>query len=1220
MDGAWRIELLGGLRASRGDQAVRRFRTQKAGLLLAYLAFYLRRSHPREALIEMLWPEGDPAVTRRRLRVLLSSLRRQLEPPGVALGAVLVADYSAVQLNADAVTTDVAAFDAALREASASDAASGQRELRLIDAVTLYQGDLLPGSFEEWVLMERERLAEAHLQAVTALSEIREQAGDLPGALRWARGAAAADPLNEEVCQRLIRLFAASGRHDAARREFDALERRMARDLAAEPSPETRLLGERARRPERATSPMPAFSVAGSGPTAGGRDGGSSSALLPGTLTFLALDPGSDRRRGQITRAGGRLLPSSQGPLLAAFARASEALAALKRTPLSTDSAPRIALYTSEVAVGGEAADCPALDDVRLLLWAAHPGQALVSEQCAALLAGSTPRNLHLVDLGLYRLRPGGRPGRVFQLCDSSRPSSRFPPIGAERVVLHSLPLPLDRFFGREREIRQILAHLQGAAVEDAADHEPGEGADRSARVTRRQGFSSRAGAPPAACRLLTLTGPGGSGKTRLAIEVVRHMAGLDGRPTYCVRLADLTDPGQITAAIRDELGLPSVDIGDPFEQIATALGRQPTLLVLDNFEHLLAAPHLQRGVGTPTQDSSEALDGAVLLLRLLERVPTLQCLVTSRRRLDLAGEQEFLVGPLPVPGVGCLALGVGSWGLGVRAGKSEDPTPNTQDPTPSTLMECPSVALFVDRARAVRPDLRLTPASGVAVAALCRRLEGIPLALELAAARAGVMTPAQILERLESRLNLLVSRQKETTPRHRTLRSAIEWSYQLLSPELRRFFARLSIFQGGWTLDAAERVCADGEQPAQPDTLTLDYLEQLRASSLLLADASEEGALRFRMLETLREYAGEQLSPAERRLIEQRHARYYLAFAEIAEPELMGREQQRWLDRLEAEHDNLRAVLAWSRTESGDLATGLRLAGALMWFWTTRGYYAEARAWLKGALAAADQAPPSARARAEATAANLAYHQGDLKVARPLMEANIAAWRELGEPGRLAYALRALGWAALAQDDEGVGRAAVEESLEIYRGLEDSDGIARSLNFLGHAVCLSGDHEAARARWEESLQLAEETGDDWLAAWVLNNLGKVAERQGDFDTAHSFFERGLSLRLKIQDKRGLPGSLDSLAGLACRRGEVQRGVRLFGAAAAGRETYGASLLSYADWGNDRERDVAAARAALGEAAFAAAWSQGRAMSPEEALVEAGIPGAGRIPVPHSHG
>jgi non-specific serine/threonine protein kinase len=629
----------------------------------------------------------------------------------------------------------------------------------------------------------------------------------------------------------------------------------------------------------------------------------------------------------------------------------------------------------------------------------------------------------------------------------------------------------------------------------------------------------------------------------------------------WFVPLVDLADPGRLLEALRDALELPRAPGQEPLEQVMAALSAGRTLLLLDNFEHLVE-------------------DGAPLVGALLAGAPALTCLVTSRRRLNLASEREIPVPPLPAPSL-------------------------TSPLCP--LLDYPSVQLFVDRARAVRAGFTVTPENAGAVAALCARLEGIPLAIELAAVRAQVLTPEQMLAHLEDRFRFLVSRQRDGEPRHQTLWAALEWSYRLLVPEVQRFFARLSVFRGGWTVAAARAIVEEDTGGSAPSR-ALDFLEELRECSLVEVE-ERAGEIRFRMLETLREFAWEQLAPAEREALERRHAEYYVALAEEIEPALFGSQQAMAFKQLEAEYDNLHAALAWSETAPEGLESGLRLSAALWWFWFIRAYLAEGWRWIDRALARAAEigdTPP--RAKALYGAGGIAWFRGDHATARRLMESSVAMWRRLEQPRGLAFALRAFGWVALDQGDLTVARAAVEESLGLFRELEDRVGIARSLHFLGRAAYLAGEHEAGRTLLHQGVALCRELDDDLILAWGLEALGKVALDDGNLVAVRAFYSEAMRVSERLGATRGIACALEGLAAGAALGGENGRAARLFGAAEAYRETQGMAILPFLDWRTDYDRQVAVVREALGEAAFSQAWAEGRSWTWEKVFAEANAP------------
>jgi predicted ATPase/DNA-binding SARP family transcriptional activator len=754
----------------------------------------------------------------------------------------------------------------------------------------------------------------------------------------------------------------------------------------------------------------------------------------------------------------------------------------------------------------------------------------------------------------------------------------------APRAKRQALPLPpqFTRFFGREEEVARLAEALSVPET-----------------------------------RLVTLTGPGGSGKTRLAIAVAGRLQETFNGAIAFVALADLAHARRIPDAVAGALGLPSLPDSEPLEQVIAALRSQPWLLVLDNFEHLV-------------------VEGALMVRTLLEGAPGLTCLVTSRQRLNLAGEQEVTVLPLP--------------------------TPRASEP-PERLLQCPSVRLFVDRARAVRPEFRVTAANAAAMAMLCDRLEGLPLALELAAARAQVLTPAQILAHLERRFDFLVGGQRDVPARHRSLQAALAGSYQLLTPELQRFFARLSVFRGGFDLAAAEQVC--GEPGA------LEHLTQLRESSLVVAEERGE-ELRFRLLETLREFGAARLATEERSALARRHAAYYRALAEEAEPWFVGREEQQWRRRLEWEHDNLRAALTWSLADGGATETGLRLAASLRAFWEN--HPVEGQEYLGRALASIGDAPARVRARVLHAAGALAVAQGDLSHGNAWLEESLAIMRSLGDRAGVAAVLGDLGLRAYTVEDpasartyleecvairrdtgdrigvawalqllarvtshEGQpsrslfeeslaisrecgarsvtgwslhglgwatpGAAAVpffEESLAIFQELADRWGAACALESLAKTSWHQGDYARARALYEEFLGLCREWGREQQIVHTLGSLGHMTRDQGDYGLAAVYYRQGLLLRRERGNAFEMTQSLEDCAGLAGLQGKFARAARLLGAGDAACESLGMTPpVALPDW---YRRTVQRARAALGEEAFAAAWAEGRAMTLPQAV------------------
>ncbi len=1284
-------------------RVITRFRTQKNAELLGYLAWHLQRAHAREELVELLWPESDLVRGRNRLSNALSSLRRQLEPPGVPAGAVLQTDRAFVRLNPAVVATDVGEFEAALQSA-ASASSQLERAQLLAGAVELYRGPLLPGCYADWLAPEQHRLAELHLgallQLVDSLASLA-RAGELPRALEAARRAVAADPLREATHREVMHLYVAAGQPAAALQQYRHVQQLLKEELGTVPALATRTLAQKVQLQSAGGVDVWTYGGVDEGPdrTAAPTRPHFRASIQPptGTVTFLltdiegrlpfepALEDGAiealrealasqqELLRGEFRRHGGFGVKEAGGSFLVAFASARDALEAAvaaqrrladadfeSRTAVCPDQAEagrmptsgspnpqsairnpqwRTALHTADVELERGEYQGPALHSAARMLAAAHGGQILRSEAAAALLRRDLDPDVRLVDLGIYRLRDVPAPERLFQVAYPEMPRRRFPPLRAAAGSSGNLPPTFSRLFGREAELAALAALLSPETNERMDEWTSGRGED--VPESKPGPTASIRPLVRSSARLVTLTGPGGTGKTRLALEVARQLAERFSGAVWFVPLGDVERAERLPDAALAALRLPRAAQTEPFEQLVGALGAHPTLLVLDNFEQIV-------------------VDGAPLLQELLAEVPSLRCLVTSRQRLDVAGEREFPIQPLPRPG----GSAGGSW-------------------TPEQLLAYESVQLFVDRAQAAKPDFQVTANNAAGIAELCDRLEGIPLAVELAAARVQILTVGQMLAQLARRFDFLVSRRRDLSHRHRTLRAALDWSYRLLSPELQRLFARLSVFRGGWTLAAAEAVCGgigvmeygsngvmDTPDPpvsttpplhhsnTPPAPGTLDALEQLRACSLVLVDEAREG-FRFRMLETLREYAAEKLAPEGREAVREQHATYYLVLAEAASEELRGPQQSAWLARLDLELPNLRAALEWTSRQAGAhhglptagptcgvcprLPTGLRLAAALWRFWSTRGYSREGLAALRAALARLGPDHPELgrsvwRAEALNGAGALAQDLGDYGAARGFHEESLALWRELGDPVGEASALNNLGNLAFsggesdaagpwyeealrlyraAGDDAGTARVLsnlgalerergnparaaqlIGESLELRRALGDQFGLAVSLENLGHLERERGRPTGAAEHHAEALSLRRELDYKQGIAVSLNNLGILLLEAGDLAGAEDRFRESLALLREVTEPRATAECLVGLAGVAAAEGRHPQAARLLGAAAALRERSGITPSPVE--ASVEEQAARSALAALGEDAYAAARMEGKRLAPEQ--------------------
>lgn len=654
--------------------------------------------------------------------------------------------------------------------------------------------------------------------------------------------------------------------------------------------------------------------------------------------------------------------------------------------------------------------------------------------------------------------------------------------------------------------------------------------------------------------RLLTLTGPGGVGKTRLALEVAFKALDAFAGGAYFVDLAPVRDPQLVLAAIAQTLGVqPGPDL--PLRQgVIDALQDRPMLLLLDNFEHVTTA--------------------APVIADLLASGPALNVLATSRKPLHIRAEHEYPLGTLPIPDL-------------------------ERVPPFDELLQVPAVALFVRRVEAVNREFALTDSNARTVAEIAVRLDGLPLAIELAATRMRLFTTDDLLGRLERRLPLLTGGAQDLPARQQTLQATLDWSHDLLAAEEQSIFRRLSVFAGGCTLEAAEAVGGEA-RTALP---VIDLVASLVDKSLLWRHEGEVDGPRFRMLETIREYGQERLAASgEDAAIRGAHAGWCLDLAERAEPELTGADQQRWFARLQSDHDNVRAALAWAIAEK-DAETATRFGGALYRFWATQGHYEEGRRWLEQGLALDNCGVTTRRGDALLGVGVMLFFQGVYDEAATRWSESLALFRRLGNLAGVAYSFGNLGLVADAQGDYERATASYEEALALFRQLNDQKYVSYMLHNLGLIAYFQGDYERATTLYEEALAFVRGEGDQNSIAMTLGNLGLVAFVQGDYERATELQEEALALGRQSSNKPWLARGIEHFALIAAATREPERAARLFGAAAASRAQFGATLPP-----NDREfneRYIAEASDQLGAAAFAATWAAGEAMSPDEAIAYA---------------
>ena len=791
----------------------------------------------------------------------------------------------------------------------------------------------------------------------------------------------------------------------------------------------------------------------------------------------LALQRHHEILKEAITSDSGNVFQIVGDAFCAVFRTALSAISAAVTAQRSLHQEPwdlpfpiqvRIGLHTGEAeytpndALTGGYASNPTLNRVARILNAAHGGQILLSQATEQLIKDSLPANTELRDMGEHRFKYLNRPERLFQLSIAGLPSD-FPRLNTLDSARHNLTLQLTSFVGREKEMADIIHLLKKA-------------------------------------RLVTLIGPGGTGKTRLSIQVANEIVGEYPEGVWIVELAPILDPLLIPRTTAMAIGLRDEPHRPVLDMLCDYLREKKMLILLDNCEHLVEA-------------CAQMADS------ILRACPQIHILATSRETLGITGESLYLVPSMTLP--------------------------DRQDlPAIELLSQYEAVSLFVDRATAAVPIFALTNENASSIVQICQQLDGIPLAIELAAGKIRALSPQQIAQRLDDRFHLLTGGSRTALPRHQTLQAAIDWSYNLLSTSEQILFRRLAVFVGGWTLEAAEIVCSDPDANAKAVLKTEDVLPsliQLVNKSLITAEERDNEA-RYHMLETIHQYARTKLIKLDdSNELQTRHLHFFARLAEEAEPRLLGRDQLVWLNRLEDELDNIRAALDWS-LKGDHTSAGLRLAGALWRFWDVGNRWSEGRERLAALLSHAETTTRTReRAKALYAAGFLAQIQHDHASASPLYAEGLAISKELQDKGATGYFLLGLArmWKRYRRDLADA--KLLDESLEIFTGLGDSWGIALSLAGQATAALAQDDLASAHACLAKSVQIYRELGDKISLSFTLNELADLIMLQGNYDQAVLLYEESLALFQAMEHRRGISYSLNALGEVARCRGDYDR-------------------------------------------------------------------------------
>ena len=780
----------------------------------------------------------------------------------------------------------------------------------------------------------------------------------------------------------------------------------------------------------------------------------------------------------------------------------------------------RIAVHQGEAEQRDDDYFGPTLNRVARVLAVGHGGQTLLTHVAADSVRETLPSEIALRDLGERRLKDLRQPERIFQLVVHDLPD-QFPPLRSLEVLPNNLPAQVTSFVGREREMAEIKRLFP-------------------------------------ATRLLTLTGPGGTGKTRLSLQVAAEHLDQFPHGVWLVELSTVSDPALVPEAIINAVGIREVPDRSPLATLVEALRTRQLLLVLDNCEHLVSSC-------------------AQVVSALLRNCPQVKVVASSREALNIEGETLWALSPLSTPDF-----------------RRDVPLLNADE-----IAQLEAVQLFVERAAAVRPEFRLTPENAALVAQICWRLDGLPLAIELAAARVKLLPLAQILERLDDRFRLLTGGSRSALPRQQTLGALIDWSYDLLSDPERILLRRLSVFVAGRTLEMAEAVCAiDGLDRRD----IFDLLNSLADKSLLVVDTAPDGESRYTMLESIFDYAEDKLmQQGEGPLFRRRHLDFFVAFAEKAEPHLWRADQKQWLDKVALEQINLNRALRTSLDDPATIELGLRIAGALTRYWEVRSYLTEGYEQFQELLArAGDSISPVVRAKAEVGCGRLSWCQDRDDDARHHYRTAQALYETLGMKTEIAMIEIYLGYTEQSEGNYAQAKTHFEKAHIMGEALGSQRLIAGALNGISNFISTEGDFAQARAIKEKCIQTFEAIGDFWIVAWIKGSLGKIRYNAGELKAARRYIVEALAITRDLGNNWSVPYAIEAIADICAQENEVAKAVCLYGAASAHREAL-AIVFSPTD---KASHDAAMDRfhQSLPDAQFQEEWEKGKALGFQAAV------------------
>lgn len=1054
MHNAWYIEFLGKFQASLNKTIISKFRTQKTASLLAYIIYYNKIEHSRDSLIDIFWPENDIQSGRHNLSQALSSIRSQFNQVNSASSSLIISNRNFISFNKELSKTDVGLFKEISKKAFLNKYISEQKNL-LSSAVELYKGHFLNGFYDDWAISEREHLQNVYIRCVNTITKYLQDSNELSQAIELNLKAISIDPLREELHQNLMQLYDMSGQYGTALKQYESLKAILKKELGVLPDTNSSSLAKNIS--EKARKTLTDLNNNIKVEFNSNNNDKDISKLQFGVLTFIVvsvnsainysdIDTTKKDIKSIILNNNGFEIEYSSNYIVAAFPRTSHAITASFEIQsliiLESKIGPfKIVIDTNDSDMYVKKYYETIVSPMVYIINAIHDGQVVITSRTLVLINRDKAISEKMEYIGNYKILGISNTEKLFLFkYFPSIKSSDFPQIKLESAYQINLPFVSTKIFGREIEIETLYGIITSMQY-----------------------------------KIITLTGSGGVGKTRLVIEIIRKIIPSFNDNIWFIPLHDLKNHITISEFIVDSMKIQSFDYRNSFDQIIDFLkGRKHSILIFDNYEHLIHSSNN-------------------FFKDLLYNLNNITCIVTSRFKLDIDYEFEFPIKPLSVASYG--------------------------DHFDSVIKnDC--VQLFRDRAISVKPDFSINNSNIYYILELCKKLDGIPLAIELAAARAQVLTPKQMLEKLKDRFDFLVSKRKDISERHRTLRAVIDSSYQLLDDNIQKYFAKISIFNGDYSLESAEIITEE--------KMSLDYLSTLKEYSFVYTEEKNSN-IRFRMFESVKEYAKEQLFEDERKLLQIKYAKYYVELSESYNDVLLKGSQITWLDNISVEMENIRYVFEWIYKNPEYIDLAVRLSKSIIKFWQIRCHYREGIDTMAKIFNANSIISNFEKANGLMNIGILFYHEGELNSANHYFNLSMYLFQDLNDKKHIADLVFRIGNIAFQYNNMKKAKECYQKSYEMYAELNLKYGISNSINGLANIAMFERDYQVAYDYQSASLLIRKELKDEQGICLILNNIGRLLFLMGNFESAKKHFESSIIISRNLGAVKHLTGTLSNI-------------------------------------------------------------------------------------------